>query len=170
MDINIVAAGSGRSISLGPSAQFHVKEDGSHTRGNLMVAEMVIQPEFAAPVQHLHRAHEESWFILEGEVEFTSGTRVSRVGPGGWVLVPIGVPHTFGNPGKIPARFLAVMTPNLYLNYFVEVAKAMGRAGRDGIALTDEKRAQITSQIMSKYQTEVVDAVAWERDHPPHTH
>jgi len=62
------------------------------------------------------------------------------------------------------------MTPNLYLNYFVEVAEAMGRAARAGVELTDGKRAQITSRIMSKYQTEVVDPVVWERDHPPHTH
>ncbi|MFG1709891.1 cupin domain-containing protein [Nonomuraea sp. M3C6] len=119
---------------------------------------MVIQPDFAAPLQHLHNGHEEAWFVLDGEIEFTSGTRVTRVGPGGWVLVPIGVPHTFSNAGGVPARFIAVMTPNFYLGYFDELSRAM-----DGVS--DEARGRISAGLMAKYQTEVVDPVAWERDH-----
>jgi mannose-6-phosphate isomerase-like protein (cupin superfamily) len=164
MDLSIVAAGAGRSVPL-EGAEFVVKEDGSHTRGNLMVAEMVIQPGFAPPVQHLHRAHEEAWYILEGEVEFTSGTRAQRVGPGGWVVVPLGIPHTFGNPGDVPARFLATMTPNLYLDYFVEMADEMARAQQEHGEVSNEIRAQISTRLMPKYHTEVIDPIAWERDH-----
>jgi mannose-6-phosphate isomerase-like protein (cupin superfamily) len=163
MDLNIVAAGAGRSLALGESATFLVKEDGSHTQGKLFVAEMVIQPDFAAPIQHLHHAHEESWFVLEGELEFTSGTRVTRVGPGGWVLVPTDVPHTFGNPGDVPARFLAMMTPNLYLDYFVEMAEQLARARQAQGEVTDAVRARISAELMPKYQTEIVDPAAWER-------
>jgi len=162
--MNIVAAGTGRPVPLGDQATFLVKEDGSHTRGNLLVAEMVVQPGFATPLQHVHHAHEEAWFILEGELEFTSGTRVQRVGPGGWVLVPIGIAHTFSNPGTTATRFIATMTPNLYLNYFYEMGEHMARAARESSGVTEEARARITSEVMSRYQTEVVDPVAWERD------
>lgn len=167
MDLNLVRAGAGQSVPLGESAELTVKEDGSLTRGNLMVAEMTIQPDFAPPIQHLHRAHEESWYVLEGELEFTSGTHMTRVGPGDWVLVPIGVPHTFGNAGDVPARFLTVMRPNLYLNYFHELSDRMARGHPEASTLTDEAREQISAELMAKYHTEIIDPIAWERDHRP---
>ena len=117
MDWNVVAAGTGRSMRLDSSSELIIKEDGSYTRGNLVAAETVLQPDFVSPPQHLHHAHEEAWYILEGEVDFTSGTRVRRAGPGDWVVVPLGIPHTFGNPGEVPARFLSFFTPRLYLDY-----------------------------------------------------
>lgn len=166
MEWSVLAAGAGRTIRLA-NAEMVVKEDGSHTRGNLMVAEMVIQPDFVAPLQHLHHAHEEAWYILDGEVEFTSGTRVRRVGPGDWVLVPLGVPHTFGNPGRVPARFLSTMTPHLYLDYFLELSERTSRALQEGERPVAEVVGRVSAEIMPKYHTEVItDPAAWERDHP----
>jgi hypothetical protein len=56
---------------------------------------------------------------------------------------------------------------NLYLNYFFEMGDMMARAAREPGGISDDVRRKITSQIMAKYQTEVVDPVAWERDHRP---
>jgi len=166
VDMNILAAGEGQSLPLGEGATLVVKEDGSRTRGNLMVAEMEIVPGFVAPVQHVHHAHEESWYVLDGELEFTSGTRQRRVAAGGWVLVPVGIPHTFSNPGDVPARFLAVMTPNLYLNYFVETGQRLAELRAAGRTEDDDLRAELGRELMPKYQTEVIDPVAWEQSHP----
>jgi mannose-6-phosphate isomerase-like protein (cupin superfamily) len=163
--MNILLAGEGKPLPLGEGATFVVKEDGSLSRARLMVAEMEIAPGFVAPVQHLHHAHEESWYILDGEVEFVTGTRVNRLGPGGWALVPIGVPHTFSNPGDTPARFLAVMTPNLYLDYFVEMGRRLADLRAEGRPMTKDVREKVSRELMPKYQTEIVDPVAWEREH-----
>jgi uncharacterized cupin superfamily protein len=116
-----------------------------------MVAEMVIQPDFTAPRQHLHHAHEETWYVLDGELEFTSGAKVTRVRTGDWVLVPAGVPHTFANPGTVPTRFLATMTPDLYLGYFEELSAEVARTHRAGRDLTEEALAQISADLMAKY-------------------
>jgi mannose-6-phosphate isomerase-like protein (cupin superfamily) len=163
--MNILLAGEGKPLPLGQGATFVVKEDGSQSRGRLMVAEMVIEPGFVAPVQHLHNAHEESWYVLDGELEFISGTRVNRLGPGGWVLAPIGVPHTFSNPGDTPTRFLAVMTPNLYLDYFFEMGERLAGLRAEGRPMTKDVREEVSRELMPKYQTEIVDPIAWERDH-----
>lgn len=154
--MNVLLAGEGRAVPLGEGARFVVKEDGSRTRGNLMVAEMEIDPGFVAPVQHVHHAHEESWYVLDGELEFGSGDRQIRVGPGGWVLVPLGVPHTFSNPGDAMTRFLAVMTPNLYLDYLVETGERLGELRAAGRPVTPEVREELGRELMPKYQTEVV--------------
>jgi mannose-6-phosphate isomerase-like protein (cupin superfamily) len=168
MDWNVVGAGAGRVVKLGDTAEMVIKEDGSNSRGNLMVAEMSISPDFAAPLQHLHRAHEEAWYVLDGEVEFVSGTRVRRVGAGDWVLVPVGVPHTFSNPGDVPARFLTVMTPDLYLGYFVEMGEKTARAVAESDEPVNELRARVSAAIMPKYHTEVItDPGAWEQENSP---
>jgi mannose-6-phosphate isomerase-like protein (cupin superfamily) len=166
MEWHILAAGAGQIIRLANNAELIVKEDGSKTRGNLFVAEMTIQPDFVAPPQHLHHAHEEAWYVLDGEVEFTSGTRVRRAGPGDWVLVPLEVPHTFGNPGDVPARFLTTMTPRLYLDYFLELSEKASRAVQESDLPTDEVVARVSGEIMPKYHTEVItDPAAWEGEH-----
>jgi mannose-6-phosphate isomerase-like protein (cupin superfamily) len=166
VDWNVVKAGGGRTIRLDNSSELTIKEDGLYTRGNLVAAEMVMQPDFVAPPQHLHHAHEEAWYVLDGEVEFTSGTRVRRVGPGDWVVVPLGVPHTFANPGDVPARFLNFFTPRLYLDYLTELAEKTSRALRETDLPPGAVRARIAAETMPKYQTEVIaDPAAWEKEH-----
>ena len=142
-----LAAGGGRAIAVGP-IRLSVKEDGTRTRGTLAVAEFTIPPHTPGPPPHLHRAHEEGFYILEGEIEFTVGTAPIRVGAGGWVLAPIGVPHTFRNPGDTPARFLNTFTPDRYLHYFDELAAA---ATPDGPPTPAQMAA-----IMARYDTEVL--------------
>jgi mannose-6-phosphate isomerase-like protein (cupin superfamily) len=167
VDWNVVAAGEGRVIRLANNAEIIVKEDGSHTRGGLVVAEMVIQPDFSAPPQHLHNAREEAWYVLDGEIDFTSGTRVRRVGPGDWVVVPLGVPHTFATAGDTPARFLTTFTPRLYLDYFVELTEKTASALQETGLSPREVVPGISAEIMPNYETEVIiDPAEWEKSNP----
>ncbi len=147
MDAIILGPGAGRALAVGP-VQVSVKEDGAHTRGTMAAAEFAIPPRAPSPPPHVHHAHEEGFYILEGEIEFAVGGETVRVGAGGWVLAPIGVPHTFRNPGDAPARFLNTFTPDRYIRYFDELA-----------ALTDASGPPTpvqTAGIMARYDTEVV--------------
>src|SRR5262249_32054277 len=102
-----------------------------------------------SPLPHVHRAHEEGFYVLEGEIEFTIGADSIRLGAGGWVLVPIGVPHTFRNPGDTPARFLNTFTPDRYIHYFEEAA---------AIAATGPLAPEQMVKIMAHYNTDVLTA------------
>src|SRR5947208_13313836 len=110
MDALLLNANEGRVVSLGPIRMI-VKEDGSRTRGTLGIAEFVIPPNAPPPPPHVHHAHEEGFYVLEGELEFLVGTERVRAGKGTYVTVPIGIAHTFSNPGSQPARFLNTFTP-----------------------------------------------------------
>ncbi|WP_223771045.1 cupin domain-containing protein [Streptomyces huiliensis] len=68
--------------------------DGSRTGKRLGIAELWLAPGFSGPPQHLHRKHEETFFVLSGTVDFTSGHDTHRVGPGQLVTAPIGTPPT----------------------------------------------------------------------------
>jgi quercetin dioxygenase-like cupin family protein len=63
------------------------------------------------PEPHVHDDHTDSFFVLEGEVEFTIGDETVRAGPGTFVAAPPGVRHGFKIPGPGGARFLNIHAP-----------------------------------------------------------
>ena len=154
MNQQILQAGEGSSFPFA-GGTLTIKEDGSRTRGELTVVEIQLPPSAAPPPQHLHHKHEETWYVLEGELEFTVGHDTAHVGAGGWVLIPIGVPHTFANPGGAPARFLSTMTPGFYLGYFQELAQRIGELHGKGEPPTRETLGRLGAELMPKYHTEL---------------
>jgi len=52
--------------------------------------------------------------VLEGTLRVRVGKEVVEAGAGAAVFVPRGTPHTYWNPGPDPARYLLVMTANIY--------------------------------------------------------
>ena len=92
--------------------------------------------------------HEEGFYILEGELEFLADTQTVRASTGTFVMVPIGVLHTFSNPTDKPARFLNTFTPPLYIGYFEELSQLI----QAGVA----PNAQQFTELMARYDTEVV--------------
>ncbi len=147
MSVVVRKPGEGRRIALGPITMM-VQEDGTDTRGTLGVAEFIVPPHAPTPPPHLHHAHEEGFYILEGELEFQAGTETVRASQGTWVMVPIGVAHTFRNPTDKPTRFLNTFTPPRYLSYFEEMSQLYQAAA-------SPSPQQIT-ELMAHYDTEVV--------------
>jgi mannose-6-phosphate isomerase-like protein (cupin superfamily) len=77
------------------------------------VIELRFGPEFEGVDPHAHADHVDSFYVLEGEAEFTVGDEVLRIGPGGYVAAPIGVVHGFRNAGDGELRMLNVHAPNV---------------------------------------------------------
>ncbi len=154
MQHQILPAGEGRSFPFA-GGTLTIKEDGSRTRGELTAVEIELPPASSPPPQHLHHKHEETWYVLEGQLDFTVGERTVRVGPGGWVLVPIGVPHTFHNASDLPARFLSTMTPGFYLQYFEELAVRITQLHARGEPPSRETLGRLGAELMPKFHTEL---------------
>ena len=147
MSVIVLKPGEGRVISLGP-IQMIVQEDGTQTRGTLGLAEFTVPPHAPTPPAHIHHAHEEVFYVLEGELDFLAGTETVRAGAGTFVMVPIGALHTFSNPTDKPARFLNTFTPPRYLHYFEEMSKLI----QEGLA----PGAPAFTELMARYDTEMV--------------
>jgi quercetin dioxygenase-like cupin family protein len=49
---------------------------------------------------HFHKGHSDSFYVLEGELEFHVGDEVVRGGPGTFVLAPPGVVHPTESAGS----------------------------------------------------------------------
>ena len=70
-------------------------------------------PRLIAP-WHVHHKDDEAWYVLEGELHVRVGADEVAVKAGASVLVPRGTAHTYWNPAPEPARYLLIMTPNIY--------------------------------------------------------
>jgi mannose-6-phosphate isomerase-like protein (cupin superfamily) len=147
MSAVILKPGEGRTLTLGP-IHMVVQEDGMQTRGTFGLAEFEVPPHAPTPPPHIHHAHEEGFYILEGELEFLAETQTVRACQGTFVMVPIGTVHTFSNPTEKPTRFLNTFTPPLYLGYFEELSRLNQADG----ALDPQQFAE----LMAHYDTEVV--------------
>ena len=63
------------------------------------------------PPVHEHEGEDDAFYVLEGEVTFLVDGEEVVAGPGTFVLVPPGVPHTFANRTDSTARFVNVHAP-----------------------------------------------------------
>lgn len=122
MSIIVVAPGQGEQTGAA-AIPIRIIEDGSHTQHRIGLIEAVVPPGPAGPPQHTHGQHDEIFIVTAGSLRFTSGDESVDVPTGGCVTVPAGVPHTFSNPFAEPARFICTMTPDLYVEYFRDLAK-----------------------------------------------
>jgi len=76
---------------------------------------------------HFHKLHSDSFYVLEGELEFHVGDEVVAGGPGTYALAPPGVVHFFRNVGDVPARALNLHTPGGFAEYRRELEELRAR-------------------------------------------
>jgi len=100
-------------------------------------------PRLIAPL-HLHHTDDEAWYVLEGTLHVQAGDRVVETRAGACVLVPKGTPHSYWNPGPNAARYLLIMTPNIYR--LIQAIHAM-----------PDRSAPLLRAVFKKYDSELVD-------------
>ncbi|MGH8979937.1 MAG: cupin domain-containing protein, partial [Acidimicrobiales bacterium] len=62
---------------------------------------------------HVHYADDEAWHVISGALRFRFKDRVIVAQAGATVIVPAGVPHTFGNAAPDPARYIIILPAKL---------------------------------------------------------
>lgn len=98
------------------------KATGEDTGGKYALTDSVVPPR-GGPPPHIQHREDESFWVLEGELEFLVGEGTIRAGAGSFVHVPRGTLHTYENVGTGPARFLTLMVPAGLEKFFEEVGK-----------------------------------------------
>ncbi len=110
--------GEGRVIQV-PGHAITYKAHGEETGGAYSLLEVLLTGD--GPPQHIHKAEEEAFYVLEGEVNIKVGEQTIRATVGSFVLVPRGPVHTFWNAGATPAKLLIIFSPPGFEQAFVEV-------------------------------------------------
>ena len=89
----------------------------SETGGGLFLIEHQ-HMKHGGPPLHLHLAQEEWFYVMEGRVKFQVGEQQIELEPGGSVLAPRMVPHTFTAVGDTPARMMISFSPACQMEAF----------------------------------------------------
>jgi len=81
-------------------------------REELTLIEFEIEPGFEGPDPHSHDDHVDSFYVLEGEVDFLAGDEWLRLPAGSFIAAPIGVTHAFATHDGQRARLLNIHAPS----------------------------------------------------------
>jgi mannose-6-phosphate isomerase-like protein (cupin superfamily) len=127
-----VAPGAGERLRFG-DVLILVRATAEQTGGAMCVLEE------ADPVDtplHVHEREDELFYALDGEHVITVGEREHRIGPGGFVFAPRGIPHAQRRVVARTGRMLVVCTPGGLEGFFRELADAerAGTLGPDAYA------------------------------------
>ena len=79
--------------------------------GDFSLMERTLPPGGRKPPPHRHTNCSEAYFVLDGFVTVTVEDKELTVGTEGFVLVPRGTAHTFGNTSTAEARLLVIHAP-----------------------------------------------------------
>jgi mannose-6-phosphate isomerase-like protein (cupin superfamily) len=116
--------GEGRPVAAA-AVTILLKSAAEDTDGRWTLYEYAAPPRFAGPPPHWHKQTEEAFFVLEGTVRFEFDGETVDAPAGGYARVPPGVVHGFSNPTGEPARFLGLIVPGGFEQYWVELAELM---------------------------------------------
>ena len=68
-------------------------------------------PPDAGPPPHIHHDQDESFYVVEGQLEIMVGGEVREAKAGDFVHVSKGTPHSFANRSQTPAKMVATFVP-----------------------------------------------------------
>jgi quercetin dioxygenase-like cupin family protein len=130
---------------------------GADTNGRYCLIDMYV-PSGGGPPPHRHD-FEESFTLLEGEVEVTFRGEKSIARTGDTLNIPANAPHQFHNASEQPARLLCVCSPAGQDEFFMEVGIPVASRTATPPKLTAAEQAAFMAKSESlapKYRTELL--------------
>jgi quercetin dioxygenase-like cupin family protein len=103
----------------GPGDHYTFLVTGEESGGAYFAMEALVPPG-GGPPPHIHTREDETFYVLEGDLEFVLGERTIVAGPGDFVNVPRGTVHRFQNTGTETARIILTFTPAGIEHWFEE--------------------------------------------------
>lgn len=90
--------------------------------GSAAIVEHTVEPKCIGAPMHKHTYEDEISYVLEGELTAIQNGIVQIAKPGEYVVKPRGIFHTFWNATDKRIRFVEIITPGNFGNYFAELA------------------------------------------------
>ncbi len=130
---------------------------GNDTDGRYCLIDMYIPPG-GGPGPHRHD-FEESFILLEGEIEATFRGAKSVVRAGETLNIPANAPHQFHNASDQPVRLLCICSPAGQEEFFQEVGVPVATRTTAPPTLDADAQAAFMAKAISltpKYRTELL--------------
>ena len=143
----VLGPGEGKTANV-PGHAFTYKAMRDDTGGAYSMLEVFVTGR--GSTQHIHKAEEEAFYVLDGEVNVKVREQTIRGAAGTFVLIPRGTVHAFWNAGVTPAKLLVIISPAGLEQVWVEIGV---EAGEEIDAANWVERVRALGQ---KYKIEVV--------------
>ncbi|MEA2449762.1 MAG: hypothetical protein QOG63_1694 [Thermoleophilaceae bacterium] len=118
-----IGAGQGEHVRFGRALGTRRMLTGATTGGGFGLVEHDLPPRQLGAPMHTHAHEDEYSYVLSGRLTAQIGDDVVEAGPGELVVKPRGIPHTFWNAGDEPVRFLELISPAGFEEYFFDLAE-----------------------------------------------
>ena len=155
----VIARSSGESLPhiglVGDT--YTVLLSGKDTAGQFCLIDMHIPPG-GGPPPHRHD-FEESFILLEGELEATFRGQKSTVKAGETAHIPANAPHQFHNVSDKPVRLLCICAPAGQEQFFAEVGVPVATRTTAPPKLDPAAQAEFIAKVevlAPKYRTELL--------------
>jgi uncharacterized cupin superfamily protein len=93
------------------------------TGGHFALLEHTLEPNVLAAPMHTHKREDEYVWVLEGELTVQVGSDIATASAGMLIFKPRDVPHTMWNKGGVPVRFLEMISPSGFEEFYEEFAQ-----------------------------------------------
>ncbi len=130
---------------------------GGETDGRFCVIDMHIPPG-GGPPPHRHD-FEETFILLEGEMEATFRGKKSMVHAGDTLNIPANAPHQFHNTSTSPVRMLCICSPAGQEKFFVQVGVPVATRTTPPPKLDEKEQAAFIEKVKAlapQYRTELL--------------
>ncbi len=120
--LTAVAPDKGQLLSVAGGV-YRIIITGKQTGSAYAAIEMLIPPG-GGPNPHAHPDIQESFYVLEGEIEVKNESQTYTAGKGSFVNIPLGgMVHCFKNKKDTAAKLLCIVVPAGLEDFFLEVGK-----------------------------------------------
>jgi quercetin dioxygenase-like cupin family protein len=131
---------------------------GEDTNDQFCVIDMHVPPG-GGPGPHRHD-FEETFVLLDGELDVTFRGEKSTVRVGDTVNIPSNAPHQFRNASSKPVRMICICSPAGNDRFFKEVGVPVATRTTPPPVLNEKQMAEFVERVRAvapKYHTELLD-------------
>jgi quercetin dioxygenase-like cupin family protein len=90
--------------------------------GSVAIVEHTLEAMSIGAPMHKHTHEDEISYVLEGELSVIQNGEIQTANAGQYIVKPRGIFHTFWNASNKRLRFIEVIAPGNFENYFAEMA------------------------------------------------
>lgn len=128
-----VGSTDGEHVRFGKALGTRRMLGAEQTGGGFGLVEHDLPPHQLGSPMHTHANEDEYSFVLSGRLTAQIGDEIVEAGPGELVRKPRGIAHAFWNAGDEPVRFLELISPAGFEEYFFELAGPLNARDFEGM-------------------------------------
>jgi quercetin dioxygenase-like cupin family protein len=126
---------------------------GEDTNGKYALIDALVPPG-GGPPPHVHSREEEGFYILQGEITFTTDDQRLVACAGMFANMPVGTPHSFKNESSKMAKLLISVAPAGLEKMFFEFGVPLAEGTTTALPPTQEEIEKLL-RIAPKYSIEI---------------